>query len=99
MPEVFLNKVSEQRFNIKGVLMMHTVMSVLNELANLLDTQSEVTIDFSEVDNSDSAAIALIVDWLAKAKQKNIKVHLVNLPQQLLDIARACDLLDVLPID
>ena len=99
MAAVVLNKVSNEVFSIKGVLMMHTVMTILNELSNCLDSQKEISIDFSEVENSDSAAVALIIAWLAKAKQRNIKVHLLQLPQQILDIAKACDLLEILPID
>jgi len=96
---VELKKVSDEAFSIKGVLMMHTVMSILNELSNCLDTQTDISIDFSEVENSDSAAVALIIAWLAKAKQQNIKVHLLHLPQQILDIAKASDLLEILPIN
>lgn len=99
MSEVVLNKLSDDKFSIKGVLMMHTVMSVLNELTSQLNSQSEISIDFSEVENSDSAAVALIIAWLAKAKQTNLIIHLRNLPQQILDIAKASDLLKILPID
>lgn len=99
MSDVVLNKISDTEFSINGVLMMHTVMSILNELSNNLKSQSEIRIDFSAVENSDSAAVALIVSWLSKAKQLNIKIHLLNLPQQILDIAKASDLLEILPID
>lgn len=99
MVAVELKKVSDEVFSIKGVLMMHTVMSILNELSNCLNTQTQISIDFSDVENSDSAAVALIVAWLAKAKQQNITVHLLHLPQQILDIAKASDLLEILPID
>ncbi len=99
MQGVSITKVSDTRFSVEGVLMMHTAMSVLNEVANFFNSQKEISIDFAEVKNSDSAAVALIVSWLAKAKARNIKLHLLNLPQQILDIAKASDLLEILPID
>lgn len=99
MSEVVFKRISDNQFSIQGVLMMHTVMSVLNELTNSLKAQSDISIDFSEVKNSDSSAVALIVAWLAKAKRQNIKVHLLHLPQQILDIAKASDLVEILPID
>ncbi len=99
MADVSIKKVSDTHFAVQGVLMMHTVMSIINEVANNFNSQNEITIDFAEVKNSDSAAVALIVSWLAKAKIKNIKLHLLNLPQQILDIAKASDLLEILPID
>lgn len=99
MSELELTKISDTEFRIKGVLMMHTVMSIIKDLSNNLKSQSEIRIDFSAVENSDSAAVALIISWLSTAKQMNIKIHLVNLPQQILDIAKASDLLEILPID
>lgn len=94
-----LVKVSDEAFAVSGDLMMHTVMPLLNELNACLKSQSKISIDFSKVGNSDSAALALIVAWLAKAKQLNIKVQLKQLPKQILDIAKASDLLEILPID
>ncbi len=96
---VSIKKVSDTHFSVEGVLRMHTVMSILNEVASNFNSQKEITIDFAAVKNSDSAAVALIVSWLAKAKARNIKLHLLNLPQQILDIATASDLLEILPID
>ena len=99
MADVSIKKVSDTHFVVQGVLMMHTVMSIIKEVANNFNSQNEITIDFADVKNSDSAAAALIVSWLAKAKIKNIKLRLLNLPQQILDIAKASDLLEILPID
>ncbi len=99
MQSVSIKKVSDTHFSVGGVLMMHTVMSVLNDVANNFNSQKEISIDFAEVKNSDSAAVALIVSWLSQAKTRNIKLHLLNLPQQILDIATASDLLEILPID
>ncbi len=98
MFESQLTKVSDEEFSVSGELMMNTVMPVLNELNGHLKSQSNISIDFSAVTNSDSAAVALIIAWLAKAKQLNMTVHLQQLPQQILDIAKASDLLGILPI-
>ncbi len=98
MADVSIKKLSDGHYLVEGVLMMHTVMSVLNEAAFIFNSQQEINIDFAHVENSDSAAVALIISWLAKAKQKNIKLHFLHPPQQILDIAKASDLLDILPI-
>jgi len=94
-----LKKISDDQFAVSGELMMDTVMSVLNQMNGYLNSQVKISIDFSKVENSDSAALALIIAWLAKAKLSNIDVRLLKLPQQILDIAKASDLLEVLPID
>ena len=99
MSNVLLTKISDDQFTVSGELMMDTVMSVLNQINGYLNGQSKISIDFSKVENSDSAALALIIAWLAKAKLSNIEVRLHKLPQQILDIAKASDLLEILPID
>jgi len=99
MSNALLTKISDEQFTVSGELMMDTVMSVLNQINGYLNSQSRISIDFSKVENSDSAALALIIAWLAKAKLSNIDVRLQNLPQQIIDIAKASDLLEVLPID
>jgi len=100
VPDVSLDKISQGQYALKGVLMMHTVMSILSEFnGHLTKSKSDLTLDFSAVEKSDSAAVALIISWLGKAKQNGVNLHLHNLPQQILDIAKASDLLDILPID
>lgn len=99
MSSALLKKISDDQFAVSGELMMDTVMSVLNQMNGYLNSQVKISIDFSKVENSDSAALALIIAWLAKAKLSNIDVRLLKLPQQILDIAKASDLLEVLPID
>lgn len=99
MPEASIVKIADNQYSVKGVLMMHTVMSVLAEINGYLNSATEVSLDFKQVENSDSAALALIVAWLSKAKQTGTRLHLCNLPQQITDIAKASDLLDILPID
>jgi len=94
-----VTKVSDTQFVVEGALLMNTVMSILNEVAAHFNSQKEISIDFSKVENSDSAAVALIVSWLASAKKRSIKLHLLNLPQQILDIAKASDLLELLPAE
>ena len=99
MAQVSLSKVSDDNYSIEGCLMMNTVMSIISEFNDCLKkSHSEVSIDFAGVENSDSAAVALIIAWLAEAKQNNTELHLVNLPQQIIDIAKASDLMDILHI-
>ena len=99
MSSVTLTRETNDSFSVSGVLQMDTVMSVLSDLNKQLSAESNIRIDFSGVTNSDSAAVALIIAWLAKAKKLNIRIQLVHLPQQILDIAKASDLLEILPID
>ena len=99
MSQTLLTKVSTGHYAVGGDLLMNTVMSVLNEMADSLKSESTIHIDFSKVTNSDSAAVALIIAWVSKAKQENVNIQFNHLPQQIIDIAKASDLLEILPIE
>ena len=99
MSNAIFSRVTDDSFSVSGELQMGTVMAVLSDFTRNIPSDSSIRIDFSGVTNSDSAAVALIIGWLAKAKKVNTHIQLVGLPQQILDIAKACDLLEILPID
>jgi phospholipid transport system transporter-binding protein len=55
-------------------------------------------IDLGKVTQSDSAGVALLVEWARFAKQQRLSIQFLHLPSQLLTIARVSGLYTVLPI-
>jgi ABC-type transporter Mla MlaB component len=49
----------------------------------------QITIDLSPVEDCNSAALALMLEIVKNALQKNIEIHFENLPATLLTIAKA----------
>ena len=45
-------------------------------------------LDFSRVETSDSAGLALIIEWIKSARQRQITLHLEHLPKQVLSLAK-----------
>ncbi|MBF6309145.1 STAS domain-containing protein, partial [Nocardia farcinica] len=58
----------------------------------------EVCFDLQAVTRSDSAGLALLVEWMQFARQQDRKLSFRNLPDQLRDIARISGLEDLLPL-
>jgi phospholipid transport system transporter-binding protein len=88
-----------QHFLVEGELNMMTVPALLQSMSAQFPTSgSEVHIDFAGVTRSDSAGLALLVEWLRLAEARDISLHLHNLPHQLREIARVSDLLPLLPL-
>lgn len=50
------------------------------------------TIDFSGVTRVDSAGLALMIEWLRLAKNKNTEIHLQNIPAQMQPLAVLFDI-------
>ena len=88
-----------QHILVEGELNMVTVPTLLQAMTSQFPaTGGEVHIDLAGVTRSDSAGLALLVEWLRLAKTHNIRLQFHNLPLQLREIARVSDLLPLLPL-
>jgi phospholipid transport system transporter-binding protein len=100
MTDSRISQQDPQHFLVEGELNMVTVPTLLQAMASQFPPSgSEAHIDLAGVTRSDSAGLALLVEWLRLAKTRNIRLQFHNLPPQLRDIARVSDLLTLLPLD
>jgi phospholipid transport system transporter-binding protein len=87
------------RYLIQGELDMQTVSAFWQQTERLFaEMPAEVCFDLSGVTRSDSAGLALLLEWMRTAKRSNIQLYFQNLPTQTQDIARLSELLDLLPL-
>jgi phospholipid transport system transporter-binding protein len=86
-------------YRVSGELNMYTVPDVLSAIRFDEVVGKELHIDLGEVSRSDSAGLALLVEWMRQAREQGIQLHFHHLPAQLLEIARVSDLLPLLPLD
>lgn len=82
--------------SVKGQLCFANVMSVYQQSLALLDQCPEWVFDFAGVTESDSAGLALIIEWIKLAKRKNRSVRFNTISQDLMSIARASGLASVI---
>ncbi len=57
-----------------------------------------VTVDLAGVTRSDSAGLALLIEWLRLARRRGVTLRFAGLPGQMREIARISDLLPLLPL-
>lgn len=81
---------------LSGRLDFSSVASLLT--ANGWLQGEQVQIDMSEVEQSNSAGLALLLEWMKIAQQKGLQIKYHNVPEQLLVIARAYGIDQDLPI-
>ena len=55
-----------------------------------------IEVDCSGITSSDSAGMAVLLDWLAIAKRSGHSMHFSSLPEQVQAIARISDALELL---
>jgi phospholipid transport system transporter-binding protein len=78
-------------FTIQGALSFETLPGVLVEsdkYAARTDLPERLIIDFSQVTGVDSSAVALLLEWRRRAQQRGKTLTYVNLPANLLALAR-----------
>lgn len=83
---------------LSGELSFSTVNQVLKQSEILFEPIVDLDIDLAEVNRSDSAGLALLVHWIRFAKRKNKKIVFHNIPAQMLAIADASGLDELLPV-
>jgi phospholipid transport system transporter-binding protein len=75
---------------LTGALDFETLPAVLVESEKYIarpELPERLTIDFSDVPAVDSSAVALLLEWLRRAREKGVALELANLPPNLLALA------------
>jgi len=80
-----------------GELSFDTAPDLLDSQRDLFNQRDQLIIDCQQVSRSDSAGLALLIEWLRQARRYHCELTFRNLPRQLLDIAHASGVENLLP--
>lgn len=81
---------------VSGDLTLHTVSALIEQGQSLIQqADGELTFDFADVARFSSAGVALLLNWMRCAVSENVRLQIVNPPQDLDAIVRICDLEEV----
>jgi phospholipid transport system transporter-binding protein len=76
---------------LEGALSFDTLPGVLEQsavYAARTDLPERLTIDFADITAVDSSAVALLLEWRRQAESRSKTLEFVNLPPNLLELAR-----------
>jgi phospholipid transport system transporter-binding protein len=86
-------------FRFVGDLTFDTAPNASEEALSLFAAVGgELLIDLQAVSHTDSAGIALLIEWVRQAKKKNKTLQFLNVPAQMLAIAQVSGLDQILPL-
>nr|VFK55999.1 MAG: phospholipid transport system transporter-binding protein [Candidatus Kentron sp. TUN]VFK58225.1 MAG: phospholipid transport system transporter-binding protein [Candidatus Kentron sp. TUN]VFK62149.1 MAG: phospholipid transport system transporter-binding protein [Candidatus Kentron sp. TUN] len=84
-----LHAVGKGEFSLSGELTFATVPNLWRKGGRLFtDTNKMIILDLGEVIHSDSAGLALMMEWLRQSESQNIIIQFQNIPKQMLSLAR-----------
>ena len=87
------------RFSLKGSLVFGTVTEALRRSREFFADHQRIEVDLSGVESTDSAGLALLVEWAAQAQRAGRHLRLRHLPAQALALARISEVDKILPVD
>lgn len=93
-----LSRREDGSFFIRGVLDFQTVPVIWQQGLKLFGEEPSLVLDLQEVGRSDSAGLALLIAWMRFARSENKSISYVNMPSQMLAIARVSSLDSILPL-
>ena len=86
-----LKKVGEQRFALEGAMSFATAARILTASEAAFGSFRSIEVDLSRVDDADSAGLALLLEWKARAQQHAGEIRFQGIPKSLLAIAETTD--------
>jgi len=91
---------SDGSLSLSGAISHQTVPELLKQSNKFFDSndQREIVIDLGQVSRSDSAGVALLIEWMRRAGRRNKTIRFLNIPQQMLEIAKVSGVDKILAI-
>ncbi len=86
--------------NVSGELTFDTVAATLKRSRPLVERGSgPLLVDLAGITRTDSAGLALLIEWVRRAKAVGRELRYANMPEQMQAIARVSDLDHLFPQD
>lgn len=98
MADATISDRGDGRLVIHGELSFASVPGVWAQWLNLDGGQAGRDIDLSDVQRSDSAGLALLIECLRQTRKTGKSIRFFNIPAQMLAMARVSSLDEVLPL-
>ncbi len=93
--------ISAGQFSLSGVVDKRSVPGIVDSAWKNIEAGSgnlAVEVDLSGLKGGDSAALAMLLAWFKRARQRQIKLSYTAFPPELLALARVCGVEELLPV-
>jgi phospholipid transport system transporter-binding protein len=87
------------RYALQGELTFATVAQALKVTAPLFTGRSSLRFDLDGIGRVDSAGVALLIEWVRRAREAGIRLLFAHLPARLWAIIRVGGVEKLLPVE
>ncbi len=96
MSEFGLRKLGEGRFELHGEVSFQTAENILRSSEKLFAGQENIEVNLSAVEKTDSAGLALLLEWVSRAKRSSAEILFSNIPEKIQAIAVTAEIEELL---
>jgi phospholipid transport system transporter-binding protein len=91
-----LERQDTRSYGVHGAMTFESVTELWRQSGEMFSDHTVLQMDLAQVTRTDSAGLALLVEWLREASRHGGRMEFVNLPSQMLALAGAANLEHVL---
>lgn len=91
-----LNDLGEGRFALSGEMSFKTCGTILKESESPFEAHTRIEIDLSGVEKTDSAGLALLLEWITWANHTVREIRFQDIPAKIDAIARVTEVEELL---
>ncbi len=89
-------ELGEGRFSLSGTMGFRTADQILREAEGLFEEHTRIEVDLGGVDRTDSAGLALLLEWITWANHTVREIRFQNMPDKIRAIAAVTEVEDLL---
>ena len=91
MSEFTIGDLGDGRFAVSGEMTFNTAEKILKASESLFEDHTQLEVDLSDVTMSDSAGLALLLEWVTWANHSVREIRFTGMPEKILAIARTTE--------
>ena len=91
MSEFTFEDLGDGHFAINGEMTFATAEKMLRASEGLFEDHSQIEVDLTEITDSDSAGLALLLEWVTWANHSVREIRFTGMPEKILAIARTTE--------
>jgi len=91
MSDFTLEDLGDGRFSLSGELTFDTAEKILRASEEIFEAHTQLEVDLSKVTDSDSAGLALLLEWVTWANHSVREIRFTSIPERINAIARTTE--------
>ncbi len=91
MSKFKLDDLGDGRFALSGEMTFDTAERILKESEEPFEAHTQLEIDLSDVTQSDSAGLALLLEWVTWANHTVREIRFIGMPEKVTAIAKTTE--------